>query len=581
MFPRYLTLFWATYAAAIAVWGPAVRDGSVTYIGTDTGGVESFLNIRFGQDTGGERRFRPPLPFSYPNGAIVNATESGAACPQTIGNPLPQFIGVYENVTDISEDCLTVRVTRPLRTSPSARLPVMVYIYGGGYAFGSIYDDIAYDPLSLVRQDALKRLPIIYVAINYRVGIFGFAASDPLRDEGSMNAGLLDQYLGLQWVRDHIGSFGGNPDDVTLFGQNVGWTNIQLQLTAYGGGAEPLFNQAILQSGPTIGGISLTAGITDNNTAQVVQTVNCTSSSRNGQEELSCLRSLPMSTLNTAALTYSYMFSSHGGIGTFRPTAPSTFIPDAPSALLKSGRFRKGVDIIIGWNENDGSLFIPQTLNGTEAFTETIAGLFPGLSQPNLQALSQIYPVSEFSDYPVDGIERNFFRASQAVRDAHFVCPSLRMVEAWSIYAPDSSVYVYSLNQTALRVGHAHVHRSFVGVDHYSDLPYTFDVISAAWSATADQSDYDIASHFSGSWASFATFGQPTVPHLSNQELADRNLTFPDWPPAGWNAQEGSNLRIMGGPRDGMVSSLETYDEDLRQRCGFWNSDAVLEESRA
>ncbi|KAI1139172.1 carboxylesterase family protein [Hypoxylon sp. FL0543] len=580
MFLRYVAPLCATQALAVIAQPPLVEDGGVKYIGTNSHGVESFLNIRYGQDTTGPRRFKPPVAFSYGSGVYVDATQAGAACPQILGNPLPQFRGIYDNVTKISEDCLTVRVTRPLNTSAHAKLPVMVYLYGSGYEFGSIYDEVAYNPINFVKLDESKGLPIIYVAINYRVGIFGFAASDALRDEDGLNVGLLDQYLGLQWVRDHIESFGGNPKDVTLFGQNVGWANIQLQLTAFGGKSESLFNRAILQSGPTFSGVGLTAGITDNSTAQVTRAVNCTS--QIGHEELSCLRALPMSILNDAAIEYANSYSRFGGFGTFRPTAPSTFIPDVPSVLLHNGSFRRDVDIMIGWNENDGSVYVPHTGNGTDDFTATIETLFPRLSNISLHNLTELYPPTNFSNDAADGVDRTFFQASQVIRDAHFACPSLRLAREWHDYAPNRSVYMYTLNQSVLQGRETRNRHGYFGVSHFSDIPYVFDAVnSAEWSAAANQSDYDIASHMSGSWASFATFGQPTIPSISDEELLTSNLTISNWTQAGWIEEYGlgMQIRILGGPRNGMTWTFGGYNEFFDWRCAYWGGEQVLEET--
>lgn len=143
---------------------PTVTDGNVSYIGKDEAGVESFLGIRYGLDTGGTNRFKKPIPFLYPAGTLVSAAAPGAACPQQTGNPTPSLIGIFGNVSEISEDCLTIRVDRPFKTDANASLPVMAYLYGGGYAIGQVYDT-AYDPTGLVRETAAKGLPVIYVAI--------------------------------------------------------------------------------------------------------------------------------------------------------------------------------------------------------------------------------------------------------------------------------------------------------------------------------------------------------------------------------------------------------------------------------
>ena len=111
---------------------------NVSFTGHLANDVESFLNLRFGQDTSAENRFAAPTPFTYRKGSIVDASHSGEACPQQIV-PVQRF-SVFDNVTDISEDYFTPRVDRPSKTSSSAKLPVMVYIYGGGETIGQIYD---------------------------------------------------------------------------------------------------------------------------------------------------------------------------------------------------------------------------------------------------------------------------------------------------------------------------------------------------------------------------------------------------------------------------------------------------------
>ncbi|PYI26312.1 alpha/beta-hydrolase [Aspergillus indologenus CBS 114.80] len=104
---------------------------------------------------------------------------------------------LFDNVTTMSEDCLTLRIDRPARTLSSATLPVMVWIYGGGDSFGQIYDSV-YDPTGLVTGTAEKGFPIIYVVVNYRVGVFGLAASPALAASDSLNVGLLGRRLALK-----------------------------------------------------------------------------------------------------------------------------------------------------------------------------------------------------------------------------------------------------------------------------------------------------------------------------------------------------------------------------------------------
>lgn len=423
--------------------------------------------------------------------------------------------------------------------------------------------------------------------ISYRVGIFGFASSSALRKEDNLNVGLLDQYLGLQWVQDHIGSFGGNKDDVTIFGEDAGWANVAFQLTAYGGRAKPKFKRAILMSGPTPGGDEITSGVTEKHVADLVGILNCKRS--DSAAELKCLRALPLAPLVDAAVKYSFAFDAVAGVGTFKPTAPSSFIPSSLSNLLKSGRFLKGIDILIGWCEDDGTQFVTPAINSTAAFTAWVAAQFPSLSSRNSKELQSLYPVSGFADMPSEGIDKSYFRAAQILRDVHFACPSLLLSDSFHRYSPQSNLYLWALNMTVFRVGHALFNRTFVGQDHFSDIPYVFDYVNQPpYAAVADQSDYNYASQISGSWAAFARSGRPVAPGISASESSARNLTLA-WDKAFKSPKEDPALRIIGGPRDGMAtipaaggptkSNFPPYGEHLATRCAFWNRPDVLKQT--
>ena len=239
MFSRDLLWLWALSVAIVRAQQPvSVHDNkhNLTYVGYSYETVDNFQGIRFGEDTSGSNRFKHPKPFIYPTGTIVNATAAGASCPQTTIESLAGFTenpGVYS----LSEDCLNLRIARPHGTQQNANLPVMVWIYGNGDEAGSANYSI-YEPTALVAASA-KSTPIIYVAMNYRVNVFGFANSKALRNEKSLNSGLLDQRLALEWVQANIATFGGNPKNVTLFGQSDGATGAGLQMTAYGGKGKP------------------------------------------------------------------------------------------------------------------------------------------------------------------------------------------------------------------------------------------------------------------------------------------------------------------------------------------------------
>ncbi len=184
-------------ATAVSQSPATVHDSiqNLTYVGYNYSGVEQFQGIRYGQDTSGHNRFKHPKAFSYPNATIVQATAAGASCPQ---NTIESFAGFTENegVYKLSEDCLNLRIARPAGTKQGAKLPVLVWIYGGGDETGSANYSL-YDPTALVLGAAAKGTPLIFASMNYRLNIFGFANSPAVRAEKSLNSGLLDQRLAL------------------------------------------------------------------------------------------------------------------------------------------------------------------------------------------------------------------------------------------------------------------------------------------------------------------------------------------------------------------------------------------------
>lgn len=148
---------------------PTVFDAenSVTYRGLERNGVEVFLGVPFGQDTGGENRFRPPRPFRPEPGAVIDAQSLGAACPQPTGKVLGPL--AQANVTNISEDCLNLNIVRPRGCRAKSRLPVMIWMYGGGFWVGTNGEPTT-APDGLVLESVENGLPVMHVAINYRLG---------------------------------------------------------------------------------------------------------------------------------------------------------------------------------------------------------------------------------------------------------------------------------------------------------------------------------------------------------------------------------------------------------------------------
>lgn len=204
---------------------------SNTVIGSLSGSVESYNGIYFADDPTGSLRLRPPQKLSTNLGDAFDASGSAAACPQMLiatDTDESLFLEVagflldsppFQQATGQTENCLTVDVSRPAGTAAGAGLPVLFWIFGGAFEASSNHHDAvldtlltsqqlgwtsSYDPSSLVSQAIDQDQPFIFVAVNYRVAGFGFMPGKEILANGSANLGLLDQRLGLEWVRTFL-----------------------------------------------------------------------------------------------------------------------------------------------------------------------------------------------------------------------------------------------------------------------------------------------------------------------------------------------------------------------------------------
>ncbi|KAH9901809.1 acetylcholinesterase [Xylariomycetidae sp. FL2044] len=599
-------------AASAAIASPTAYDATrgVTYQGLERDGIEMFINIPFGQDTGGANRFRPPVPFVPAANSTVVAQEEGPACPQAL-NALTGP-NALSNVTFISEDCLNLNVGRPRGTKEGDALPVMVFIYGGGFWVG-FDNDLRQAPGGLVQQSVANGMPVIDVNFNYRLGVFGFAKSDALQAEGSTNAGLRDQRLALEWVRDNIAHFGGDPSRVTIFGQSSGGLAVGMQIMAYGGERPVPFQRAICESQALEPGI--TGNFTSDAWARVVEYTNCSGAATGGrggegggggegEEDLDCLRAL-----DTQALYDASEATFQGEVGDnigdiWLPAVDGDFLPAAPSALVREGRFAGDLSAVaVGWCEDDLAPFTDRSI-ATEADTRAFMGAYlPGMRGATLDALLALYPSGEFAANATAGLSAQFYRAARIWRDVLMVCMPVGFAEAIAkkknnnnnnnntdVFAEEgkTSVYLYDWNQTVLGPAYDAAGRTGVGVFHTADLEYVFGNLSVynhtpAYPFAPSAADYALAGRGSRSWSTFATLGRPGL---------EGHDTFVGWAPAfpdaGAEEEEEDQMKetwsvfVAGGPHEGLsavdgdAATEEIARQRLGERCAFLNSDEVI-----
>lgn len=386
----------------------SIADGAVE--GEVAGATRRFLGIPFAAPPVGELRWRPPAPPAPWSGTLVTK-EFSSACPQrpsTLGTP-------SEN-----EDCLYLNVWTP-DPAPSEPLPVMVWFHGGGNEFGSAGDAIPLGLGGLIfdGQILTERQNVVVVTINYRLGKFGFFAHAALAGEDpdypyAGNQGLLDQRASLAWVKNNILAFGGDPDNVTIFGESAGSADVCFQVVSPG--SRGLFHRAISESGGCTTRQD-TAAEGAATAAQIASIVGC----GDAPDQLACLRAAPVGAL----------LDSGVAVG---PTVDGGFLPAQPREQFASGDFAD-VPYILGANADEGTIFFlgfpPVT---TEAeYYEALRARYG----ERADEIVQVYPASSFPN-PQDALMR-------VVGDAGLVCGTYD--SARRAAAAGAEVYLYNFGR--------------------------------------------------------------------------------------------------------------------------------------
>ncbi|KIK61900.1 hypothetical protein GYMLUDRAFT_243066 [Collybiopsis luxurians FD-317 M1] len=382
---------------------PTVILDSAVVTGQSFGNVERFLGMPYAQPPTGSLRFNLPQPISAYDGDF-SAQAYGPSCPQqnisalNLPSGLPKEVldildTVFTNVSPQDEDCLTVNVIRPANTLPTSSLPVVVWIHGGGFQIGRTQ---MYDGTPIVERSIQLGEPIIYVSMNYRLSVFGFLASQEVKDAGVGNLGLRDpkiKYLriereALRWVQKYIKAFGGDPTKVTIWGESAGSFSVASQMLANGGNPEGLFRAAFMQSGSPVAVEDITNG--QQYYDQIVAATGCSGKS----DTLRCLRRAPYTQLKAAADATPDFLSYQSLRLAWLPRFDGVFLTDSPQTLVQKGQIA-AVPMISGICNDEGSLFALSATNVTSeaALREFIQTIFmPNISDSQLAKLLELYP---------------------------------------------------------------------------------------------------------------------------------------------------------------------------------------------
>ncbi|XP_071825867.1 acetylcholinesterase-like [Apostichopus japonicus] len=534
--------------------------------------INVFKGIPYAEPPG---RYRAPVAKQNWSG-VFNATAFGASCEQCDNVPAIDALYTY------SEDCLFLNIYAPNQTT--GKVPVMVFIHGGGFTSGSsMADKYSGIPLASVGD-------VILVTINYRVGVTGFLATGDAASPG--NYGLLDQAEALRWVRNNIEAFGGDSSKITIFGGSAGAICVDFHLISKY--SRDLFDQAILESGS----VSAKWIFNEYNEAfRLGRSVNC--SSTDTTELVECLRQIDARTLENIARAAQIRFG---------PTVDGTFLDESPITIIQRGDF-KDCPVIVGFNRDDGTLsmrisFIeyafteePPVINQSSfnmLVTETQTRYNPVRYEIVEDSIKQQYVDWAHWDDP----NHDYFDTmSRIYGDEAFSCPCLKTARDRAMMT-SHPVYLYFFTQVPTTSVFAinGYGPGWLGAGHAEEIQYVFGYPfipeMQEWHGPMTDGESEFSVKFMQFWTNFAKSGDPsrpdsnsspgqgdwewpafTIPELQYKELAidmsiDRGLKADEC--AFWNA--------FNPDLTSYIASMDQTELEWREEFSGWQKE--LEEWR-
>lgn len=533
--------------AGLALQWPAARSAMANdaLVATDTGWVQGwrlpgrsiFFGIPYAQPPVANLRFAAPQPAApWPGTKLALLPKPMCAQPAVPELRLPQ---------STAEDCLGLNIFKPVNTTGKP-LPVMVWIHGGGFVLGSGNFTLA--------GDLAERGQVIVVTLNYRLGVLGFLAHPALGAEDAQavgNYGLLDQQMALHWVKRNASAFGGDANNITIFGQSAGGSSVCAQLMSPAMAGQ--FQAAIVQSGVCSQQLLLAMPQALQWGEKLAQELGCAGQ---GSKTLACLRAQPVEKILPLL----------GAVGVtsavpLRPVYGSPVLPEAPETAFAAGHFHQ-VPMLIGSTREEGSLLVAldinqannqraQPLNAAQLqaqnrlgdkpadYARSIAHYFPQLDAAALQAH---YPLAHYGG-------KRSVALSAMLTDGLFACNAEKMRQAAA--AQGVAVYGYEFAQAPagglIKNDISGVEQGAYHGAEFASLFYYpfFSLPPAQQQLAADMQHY---------WASFAHQHQPQAARPGA---------------ALWPAYTEAQPEVLSLQAKGSYSENNFAQQ---HQCAFWNS---------
>ncbi len=496
--------------AAAQIGIVSVTGGRVEGVTAD--GVTSFKGIPFAAPPVGKLRWRAPQPVRRWTG-IKQADHFAPGCMQDA-----RWIKLFGEPPAMSEDCLYLNVWTPVR-SARERLPVMVWIYGGGFTEGMTSQPV-YDGTRLAQKG------VVLVSVAYRLGAFGFLADPWLSAESprhvSGNYGLRDMIAALEWVRANIAHFGGDPSCVTIFGESAGGAAVMM--LAASPAAQGLYQRAISESG----GEALNPA-NDEGTLTVEPLATAEANGRRflaqlAASDLAVARALPADVIQKA---------EPSGLTPFTPILDGDILPGNEYELYQADRFND-TPVLVGTNADEGRIFTP-------------AGVTPARFDAQIRARYGRHADAILAVYPHVTNAQAEQAARDVLRDSTFAWDSW----AWALLQSEKGhgkAYLYYFDQGSPQAP--------AGSIHSAELGFVFDNLGAliqrdgtgGLSLPPPADDPTLASVVSGYWVNFAKTGNPNglgLPHWPAFSASSQRVMYLDTHPRAGPVPNARQLKVL------------------------------------
>lgn len=449
-----------------------IKNGTLVGTCTQKDGISSFKGIPYAQPPVGELRWKAPQPPKNWMGeldATKYATKAWAA---------PVYGGTIDP-TELSEDCLYLNIWTP--SLEKANLPVMVFIHGGGFQFGTGSDD-AHDGASIAKKG------VILITINYRLGVFGYLSLPQLDEESNGQKsgmyGILDQIAALRWIKENISAFGGDSNNVTIFGESAGAHSVGILMASPI--AKGLFHKAIGQSGA------------------FWESENGTMKSKKDAEKLGevLLKKLEVQTLNELRKiapmdlmnATPWSISLDPSISNFSPNVDGYVLPSSPCEQFLKGK-QNDVPLLVGWNADEGRMFWDRAIQSKtiDEYKKVISNIF---GKEHLEEFLELYPIS--SNDEISNSE-NILNGDQVISFQTWSWANIHRKTGLS------SVYVYYFNLSS----------KYTPIPiHTADVGYVFGILREKNHVMPSVIDWDLSDAMQNYWSNFAKFGNPNGKEL-------------------------------------------------------------------